>query len=138
MQMKDLVFQSLETKWDSFSEVMLAMNFGVMLRSKGPYNQEFARDIVCIHSLLICLDLIEYTIIGDTKAPLLRRFLFILKFKAGDFRTTGQYKNSQTFSELQFRPLPKNPFHSIRLDLTDTSGEKHLCICRYHSFCFDV
>ena len=31
--------------------------------------------------------------------------------------------NYQTFSNLQFRPLLKNSFHSIHIDLRDTSGE---------------
>ena len=46
--------------------------------------------------------------------------------------------NYQTFSNLQFRPLLKNSFHSIQIDLRDTSGKKTACICRYHSSCFDV
>ena len=32
--------------------------------------------------------------------------------------------NYQTFSNLQFRRLLKNSFHSIHYDLRDTSGEK--------------
>ena len=32
--------------------------------------------------------------------------------------------NYQTFSNLQFRPLLKNSFHSIHIDLRDASGEK--------------
>ena len=32
--------------------------------------------------------------------------------------------NYQTFSNLQFRTLLKNFFHSILIDLRDTSGEK--------------
>ena len=32
--------------------------------------------------------------------------------------------NYQTFSNLQFRPLLKNSFHSIHIDVRDTSGEK--------------
>ena len=32
--------------------------------------------------------------------------------------------NYQTFSNVQFRPLLKNSFHSIHIDLRDTSGEK--------------
>ena len=32
--------------------------------------------------------------------------------------------NYQTFSNLQFRPLLKNSFHSIHIDLRDVSGEK--------------
>ena len=50
--------------------------FSVMLRGKGPHKPEFAYDIVRIHSLMIYTDLIEYNIVGDTKAPLLRCFPF--------------------------------------------------------------
>ena len=32
--------------------------------------------------------------------------------------------NYQTFGNLQFRPLLKNSFHSIHIDLRDTSGQK--------------
>ena len=95
-----------------------------MLRGKEPHKPEFAYDVVRIHSLRIYTDLIEYNIVRDTKAPLLRCFRFISKLKSGDIITTGQYKNYQTFSNLQFRPLLKNSFHSIHIDLRDTSGEK--------------
>ena len=98
--------------------------FGVMLRGKGPHKPEFAYDIVRIHSLMIYTDLVEYNIVGYTKAPLLRCFPFISVLKSGDIITTGQYMNYQTFSNLQFRPLLKNSFHSIHIDLRDTSGEK--------------
>ena len=97
--------------------------FGVMLRGKRPHKPEIAYDIVRIHSLMIYTDLIEYNIVGDTKVPLLRCFRFISKLKSGDIITTGQYKNYQTFSNLQFRPLLKNSFLSIHIDLRDTSGE---------------
>ena len=95
-----------------------------MLRGKGPHLPEFAHDIVRIHSLMIYTDLIEYNIVGDTKAPLLSCFPFTSKLKSGDIITTGQYMNYQTFSNLPFRPLLKNSFHSIHIDLGDTSGEK--------------
>ena len=98
--------------------------FGVMLRGKGPHKAKFANDIVRIHSRMIYTDLIEYKIVGDTKFPMLRCFPFILKLKSGDIITTGQYMNYQTFNDLQFRPLLKNFFHSINIDLRDTSGEK--------------
>ena len=102
--------------------------FGVMLRGKGPHKPEFAYDIVRMHSLMIYTDLIDYKIVGDTRAPLLRWFLFISKLKSGDIITTGQYMNYQTFSNLQFRPLLKKFFHSIHIDLRDTSGEKLLFV----------
>ena len=98
--------------------------FGVMLRGKGPRKPDFAYDIALIHSLMIYTDLIEDNIVGDPKAPLLRCFPFISKLKGGDIITTGQYMNYQTFSNLQFRLLLKNSFHSIHIDLSDTSGEK--------------
>ena len=98
--------------------------FGVLMIKKGPHEPEFAYDIVRIHSLTIYSDLVEYNIVGDTKVPLLRCFPFISKLKGGDIITTGQYMNYQTFSNLQFRPLLKNSFHSIHIDLRDTSGKK--------------
>ena len=98
--------------------------FGVMLRRKRHHKPEFAYDIIRIHSLMIYTDLIEYNIVGDTKAPLLRCFSFISELKSGEIITAGQYMNYRTFSNLQIRPLLKNSFHSIHIDLRDTSGEK--------------
>ena len=97
--------------------------FGAVMKGKGPHEPQIAYDIVRIHSLMIYSDVVEYNIVGDTKAPLLRCFPFISKLKGGDIITTGQYMNYQTFSKLQFRPLLKNSF-SIHIDLRDTSGEK--------------
>ena len=96
----------------------------VLMKRKGPHEPQFAYDIVRFHSLMIYSDLVEYSIVGDTKAPLLRCFHFISKLKGGDIITIGQYMNYETFSNLQFRPLLKNSFHIIHLDLRDTSGEK--------------
>ena len=103
---------------------MWETKIGVLMKGKGPHEPQFAYDIVRIHSLTIYSDLVEYSIVGDTKTPLLRCFSFISKLKGGDIITTGQYMNYQTFSDLQFGPLLKNSFHSIHIDLKDTSGEK--------------
>ena len=73
---------------------------------------------------MIYTDLIEYNNVGDKKAPLLRCFPFIPKLKATVNISTGQYMNYQTFTNLQFRPLLKNSYHSIQIDLRNTSGEK--------------
>ena len=102
----------------------VANEFGVMLRGKGPHKPKFAYGIVRIHPLMIYTDLIEYNIVGDTKTPLLRCFPFNSKLKVGGIILTGQYVNYQRFSNLQFRPLLENCFHSIHIDLRDTSGEK--------------
>ena len=96
-----------------------------MLREEGLHTPEFAYDIVCIHSLTIYTDLIEYKISGHTKVRLLRCFLFISKLKVGDIITTGRYMKYQTFSNMHFRPVLKNSFHTIHIDLRDTSGEKY-------------
>ena len=98
--------------------------FGVLMIGKSPHEHEFAYDIVRIQSLMIYSNLVDYNIVGDTKAPFLRCFPFISKLNGGDIITTGQYMNYQTFSNLQFRPLLKNSLHSIHIDLTNTSEEK--------------
>ena len=99
--------------------------FGVLMKGKGHHEPQFVR----IHSLMIYSDLVEYSIVGNTKAPLLRCFPFISKLKGGDIIATGQYMNYQTFSNLQFRPLLKNCFRSIHIDLRDTYGKKYpLCL----------
>ena len=97
---------------------------GILMRGKGPHEPIFAYDFVRIHSLMIYTNIVEYNIVGDTKTPLLRCFPFISKLKSGDILTTGQYMNYQTFSNVQFRRLLKSSFHSIHIDLRDTSGEK--------------
>ena len=98
--------------------------FGLLIKGKGPHEPQFAYDIVRIHSLTIYSDLVEYSIVGDRNAPLLRYFPFISKLKGGDILTTGQYVKHQTFSNLQFRPLLKNSFHSVHINLRDTFGKK--------------
>ena len=103
--------------------------FGVMLRGKAPHKPEFAYNIGRIHSLMIYTDLIESNIEGDTKAPLLCNFPFFPELKSGDIITTGLYMHYQTFNNMQFAPLLKNSFHSIHIDMRDTSGEKISVVC---------
>ena len=97
--------------------------FGVVLKGKGPLKPEFAYDIVGIHSLMVCTDLIEYNIVGDTETLCCVAFAFIPKPKAEGILTTGEYMSYQIFSNLQFRPLLKKPFHSFNNDLRNTSRE---------------
>ena len=87
--------------------------FGVLMIGKRPHEPEFAYDSVRIYSLMIY-----------TKVPLLRCFPFISRLKGGDIITTGQDMNNQTLSNLQFRPLLKNSFHSIHIDLRNPYGGK--------------
>ena len=107
-----------------FFGTIVGNEFGVILRGTGAHKPEFAYDLVRKDSLMIYTDLIEYNIVGDTKAPLLRFFPFISKLKSGDIITTVHYMNYQTFSNLQFRPLLKNSFQSFHIDLRDAGGEK--------------
>ena len=100
-------------------------DIGVVLRGKGPHKPEFAYDIVRIHFLMIYTDWIEYNIVRWWhKGSIAALHSFFSKLKAGHIITAGQYMNDQTFSNLQIRPLLKNSFHSIHIDLRDTSGEK--------------
>ena len=79
----------------------------------------------CPHTLSHDIqDLTEYNIVAHTKNSLLRCFFFTSKLKSRDIVTTGEYMNYQTFCNMQFRPVLKNSFHRIHIDLRDTSGEK--------------
>ena len=49
----------------------------ILMCGTGPHEPIFAYDIVRIHSLMIYTDIVEYNIVGDTKAQLLRCFPFI-------------------------------------------------------------
>ena len=51
--------------------------FGVLMIGKGSHEPEFAYDIVSIHLLIIYSNLEEYNFVGDTKATLLRCFLYL-------------------------------------------------------------
>ena len=95
-----------------------------MLGEEQHHKTEIDCDIVRIHSLMICTEPFEYNIVGDTKVQLSRCFLVISKLIAGDVVTTGQYMSYQTFSNLQVRPRLKNSFHSIHIQLRDTSSDK--------------
>ena len=64
--------------------------FRVLMVGKYPHEPEFAYDIVRIHLMIIYSDLVEYNLVADTKAPLLRCFPFISKLKEGDIIATGQ------------------------------------------------
>ena len=88
--------------------------------SKFPY------DIVRIQTLMIYSDYVDYNIEGDTKAALLRCFLFISKLNNVDLISTGQNIINQSFPNLQFLKFLKNSFHSVKLKLRDTYGEKIL------------
>ena len=73
----------------------------------GKHFPKFPYDIVRIHTLMIYSDIIEYTIVSDTKAALLRCIPFISKVKNGDIILRGQYMKYQTFPNLQFKQILK-------------------------------
>ena len=81
-----------------------------------------AADIQRIHSIMIYTDLIEHSIIGNAKAPILRCFPMISRLRDGHLTLT-QFMNYQTFENIQFRKVMKNSFHSIKVDLRHSTGE---------------
>ena len=95
----------------------------VIMKEKGLHYPQYSYDIIRIHSLMIYSDIIEYNIVDDTKT-LLRCISFISKVKNGDIISTGQYMNYQSIANLQYKKLLKNSFHSIKIELRDTTGEK--------------
>ena len=103
-------------------------DFGVLLRAEELHKPKFAYVIVRIHALMIYTNLIEYQIVNNTKVPLLRCCPFVSEKKTGEMITNRQYNNYQTFSNLQFKPLLKNCFHCLHVDLRHKCGEKLPCV----------
>ena len=96
----------------------------VIMKGKGPPYSQYSYDLIRIHSLMICSDIKEYNIIDDTKTPSLRCNPSISKVKEEDKISTGQFMNYQSFTNFYFIKLLKNSFHSINLELRDSTGEK--------------
>ena len=84
----------------------------------GPHFFNFLFDIIRIHTLMTHSDIVEYNIVGDTKAALLRCSLFISKVTNEDIIATGQnmsYQNQkylclEDFFLLMFRQSYLLPF----------------------------
>ena len=69
--------------------------FAFLLWGEGPHVSSFPVDILRVHSIMVYTDLIEYGIIGDTKAPILRCFPFISKIQ-NDSISTKQFMHYET------------------------------------------
>jgi hypothetical protein len=90
---------------------------GTMKESMLPY------DIQRIHTIMVYTDIIEHGIIGNTKAPILRSFPLMPKFKDESI-LLNQQMNYHSFDNLQFKKVLKSSFHSIKIDLRSCIGEK--------------
>ena len=85
-----------------FGREAAVYGMGVFKSGAGPHFSKFPYDIVRIHFLMIYSDIVEYNILIDTKAALLRCIPFISKVKNKDITSAGQYQNYQNFPNLQF------------------------------------
>ena len=63
---------------------------GVFMNGSGPHFPKFPYAIVRIHTLMIYSDIVEYNIVGDTKAALLGCIPFISKLR---METSSQRDN---------------------------------------------
>ena len=62
--------------WKICLVALLEMTKGVLIRGQRFFGPKFAYAIVRIYSLIIYIDFVKYIVVGDTKASLLRCFLF--------------------------------------------------------------
>ena len=124
LQLKALVFHSLKWTWEFFSRTVFS-NLLDWCSKENYLNNNNMLTTFSANTLMMHTDLVEYNIIGDTKAPLLRCCFLVSKLKAGDFVTTGQHIHYQSFRNKQVIPLLKNSFHSIHIGFKDTSDEKN-------------
>ena len=101
---------------------ILGFSQSVWFSSKGPHRSEFPIDILRFHSVMVYTDIVEFSINGDTKAPILRCFPFNNKIQRDSISVT-KYSNYVSFDNLQFRRLLKNSIHSIKVELRSPTGE---------------
>ena len=101
---------------------ILGFSQSVWFSSKGPHRSEFPIDVLRFHSVMVYTDIVEFSIIGDTIAPILRCFPFNNKIQRDSISVT-KYSNYVSFDNLQFRRLLKNSIHSIKVELRSPTGE---------------
>lgn len=124
-QKVEITLPSNESKLNIISPDLahiLGFPLSFLVMGVGPHRSIYPVDILRVHSLMIYTDIIEYGIIGDTKAPLLRCFPFITKLRNSEIQSM-QYMNYRTFEKLQFKKLMMNSFHSIGITIRDHTGE---------------
>lgn len=95
---------------------------GIILTGDNDHEAPLPIDILRFHSMMIYSDIVEYNIVGDTKAPLLRCFPLMSKVRDGSLSIT-QYMGYRSFDKIQYKKLLKTSFHSVKIELRDTSGE---------------
>ena len=100
---------------------ILGFPTSVLLRWKGPHFSTYPVDLLRIHSVMVYTDIIEYGIVGDTMAPVLRCFPFVTRLKKGEISMT-YIMNYHTFANQQFKRLMKRSFNQISIQLRDSRG----------------
>lgn len=91
-------------------------------QEKLSWRGDFPVDIVRIHSFLVYSDIVDHGVVGDAKAPILRSFSHIPKLKGFEI-LPSQIVDTHVFTNLQFRPILKKSFHSVKIDLRSSKGD---------------
>lgn len=124
-QQVEISLQSEDSKFVVYSQDLssiLGFHKNEALTGKGPHTSIYPIDILRIHSVMVYTDIVQHTIVGDTRAPILRCFPFTQKVNRGSISIT-KYVNYSSFDNLQFRKLLKNSIHSIKIDIRAQTGE---------------
>lgn len=85
------------------------------------HESDYTFDIARFHTLMIYSDIVEYTIVGDVKVPLLRSISHIPRMKNFQLTQTQQVID-KTFTNLQFKKVLKTTIHSINIQLRTDTG----------------
>jgi hypothetical protein len=76
------------------------------------------------HLMMVYTNIIEYGLVGDTKAPILRAVPLVSKMKDDhDNMQITQSLHYRDFQKLQYKNLLTNNFHTIKMELRDTRGD---------------
>ena len=75
------------------------------------------------HCMYVYTDIVEYSILGDVKAPILRTIPLISKIRKHE-ACLAQTLNYKSFDHLLFKRVLMQSFHSIRVRLLDSLGNQ--------------
>lgn len=86
------------------------------------YESEVPCDLVGLHSVFAYCNIVEHSLIGDVRAPILKIFPFIPRMR-NEAICPMQFVYFKDFSPIQYRRVIKNSFHSITCELRTPQGK---------------
>jgi hypothetical protein len=98
------------------------LGFKTQSQFTGELIGQYESDLSCgVHNIAVYTDIVEYSHIGDTKAPLLKVVPLNTRMRNNALYCQQAISNKE-FDTLEFKDLIQHDFHSITVHLRDSTG----------------